>query len=448
MLRAQPKEASNSSRLDFTNWNWIHYFLITQFTLQILLLFPQFGALRALMRMAGFGMSLFLLVRLPRKGIKLPANDAAIGILLILLLQLLFNPSLNSIAGLAQTTLYLAILGPIFWVGRLKLNLTSFRRLIYLLWGFHTLSSIFGLLQIYFPGQYQPFLSTAIQDSQWGGENLKITLANGFQVYRPMGLTDIPGGAATAGFYALLFGTGITLQERRLIFKAAGILSGIIGLFCIYLSQVRSTLLFAIICLVTLVIILIRQGKVFQASVMSGGMVTLFTAVFSWAVAVGGKETLNRISSLTSDNPNEVYQQNRGHFLSDTLQNLLPQYPLGAGLGRWGPLNGYFGDNSNPFTQAIWVEIQWTGWLIDGGIPLIIAYVIALFSTFFRVWQIATDGYSDEIQFWAGLIFAYDIGALAITFNYPLFIGQGGMEFWLLNAALLVTSKNITLTKV
>jgi hypothetical protein len=36
------------------------------------------------------------------------------------------------------------------------------------------------------------------------------------------------------------------------------------------------------------------------------------------------------------------------------------------------------------------------------------------------------------------LIFAYNIGAIAITFNYPLFIGQGGMEFWLLNSSLFV----------
>ena len=38
------------------------------------------------------------------------------------------------------------------------------------------------------------------------------------------------------------------------------------------------------------------------------------------------------------------------------------------------------------------------------------------------------------------VVFAYDVGALAITFNYPLFIGQGGMEFWLLNAALFTAA--------
>jgi len=40
------------------------------------------------------------------------------------------------------------------------------------------------------------------------------------------------------------------------------------------------------------------------------------------------------------------------------------------------------------------------------------------------------------------LIFAYDIGAVAITFNYPLFMSQGGMEFWLLNAVLFAAASN------
>ena len=34
------------------------------------------------------------------------------------------------------------------------------------------------------------------------------------------------------------------------------------------------------------------------------------------------------------------------------------------------------------------------------------------------------------------VVFAYDVGALAMTFNYPLFIGQSGLEFWILNACL------------
>jgi hypothetical protein len=34
------------------------------------------------------------------------------------------------------------------------------------------------------------------------------------------------------------------------------------------------------------------------------------------------------------------------------------------------------------------------------------------------------------------MVFAYDVGALAMTFNYPIFISQSGLEFWILNACL------------
>jgi hypothetical protein len=336
--------------------------------------------------------------------------------------------------------MYAAIFAPLFWVSRLKITLKGFRWLIFLLWGFHTLSSIFGVLQVYYPGQFQPYLSTAIQNAQYGGENLLITLANGAQVYRPMGLTDRPGGAAMAGFYALLLGVGIALHERNAILRVACIGSAALGLFCIYLSEVRSVLVFAGVCLVCLAVVLTRQGKFGRLTAMVGGSTALALATFTWAIAVGGESTVERFSSLFASRADAVYYENRGQFLEHTLKFLLPQHPLGAGLGRWGMMNNYFGDNSNPLTQPIWVEIQWTGWLLDGGVPLIIAYVAALYFACRTAWQIAMSRQLGEFALWGGLIFAYNIGTLAITFNYPLFIGQGGMEFWLLNTSLFVAA--------
>lgn len=433
--------SSLSLPIPWASWNWAHAFMIVQFSLQILLLFPQFGGMRAVMRTASFFISLALLIWLPGPGLKHPVKRWAIAVMAVLVLELFLNPSLNGfVAGVAVCALYLAIMGPIFWCSRLKMSLEGFRWLIWLLWGFHTLSSYFGILQVFNPGQYQPFLSTAIKGLQWGGDNLKITLANGLEVYRPMGLTDQPGGAASAGFYALLLGIGIALQSRNPLFWLAGVGSGIIGLFCIYLSQIRSILICSVVCLVVLGIVLLRQRKFAEVTALATGGVLLFAGVFSWAVAVGGNETFERIMSLFVDNPQAVYQRNRGGFLLDTIFNLLPQYPLGAGLGRWGPLSVYFGDNTNPLTQPLWAEIQVTGWLYDGGVPLIMVYSVALVSTCYLVWKLANNSHLGELRFWAALIFAYDIGALVITFNYPLFIGTGGMEFWLLNTCLFVAA--------
>lgn len=214
-------------------------------------------------------------------------------------------------------------------------------------------------------------------------------------------------------------------------------------MFCIYLSQVRSILVFAGICLVVLTIVLARQGRLGRLTLLVGSAGAIALTTFTWAVSIGGDATFERIVSLFSDRPDAVYYQNRGLFLEHTIDFLLPKYPLGAGLGRWGTMNLYFGDNSNPFTQAIYVEIQWTGWLLDGGVPLILAYCLALYLACRTAWAIATQRHLGDFSLWGGLILAYNVGALAITFNYPLFISQGGMEFWLLNAVLFAAARQI-----
>lgn len=431
-----PRSATETTQRD---WGWVHTFLLLQFTFQILLLFPQFGALRVPMRVGTFALSLVLLVWLRGRGPTHPATGAAMGVIVVMVASLCLHPLLNSMpAGIAQCAMYVAIIGPLFWVKHLKITPKGFQWLIFMLWGFHTLSAFFGVLQVYFPGQFQPYLSTTIQNSKFGVSALMIELANGVLVPRPMGLTDTPGGAATAGFYALLLGVGIALRERNPILRLVCMGSAAIGLFCIYLSQVRSILIFSGICLICLAVVLLRQGNFGRLTLMTVGVTVLVVATFTWAIALGGESTFTRLSSLISDRADTVYAQNRGHFLEDTLNVLLPQYPLGAGLGRWGMMNAYFGNNSNSLTQPIWVEIQWTGWLLDGGVPLIIAYVLALLQACFTAWKIAISRNLGDFSMWGGLIFAYNIGALAITFNYPLFISQNGMEFWLLNSSLFV----------
>jgi hypothetical protein len=96
----------------------------------------------------------------------------------------------------------------------------------------------------------------------------------------------------------------------------------------------------------------------------------------------------------------------------------------------------YFGNRGDPRNAPIWVEVQLTGWLLDGGVPLILTYTLAILTTLGVASGIAVTRLPDPLPVWAALILAYDLGAVALTFNYPLFIGQGGLEFWLLNACL------------
>lgn len=433
--------APASWRIRLPQFSWLHGFVLVQFLLQVLLLFPDISEFRIVLRAGAFALSLGLLWKVPKTGIAHPAKRWAIAVLCLIALQLFWHPYLSSVpAGLAQCLMYLAILAPLFWVSRLELNDEGFRWLIYLLWGFHTLSSIVGVLQVYYPEVFQFAVSSVVEEGKYGGAQLKITLANGAYIYRPAGLSDVPGSAANSGFYALLLGTGIALQARHFGIRLISIASVPIGLFCIYLSQVRSTLIVSLLCLLVIGLVLLQLKRVRQVAVMFAMMIVLSVVTTHWAVGVGGEMMSDRFLSLLAESPDTVVYQNRGVFLEETIVDFIPRYPFGAGLGRWGMMNDYFGNNYNPMISPIWAEIQWAGWVLDGGIPLVIAYSGALFAACVGVWRVICDRFS-PLQLWGVMIFAYNIGTIAITFSYPLFMSQAGMEFWLINTALFVAAR-------
>jgi hypothetical protein len=268
--------------------------------------------------------------------------------------------------------------------------------------------------------------------------SLEVELASGTRVFRPMGLTDTPGGAAYGGLYAVLLGLGM-LQGKPAFWGARPLALGsvVIGAMCLYLCQIRSLLVMTGICVITLVVVLGVTGR-FSRLLGAGAVIFLGAgAAFLLAESLGGESMTARLATLTTETPSTIYYQKRGFFLEYTLEQLLPLYPFGAGLGRWGMINRYFGDQVN----SIWVEIQWTGWLLDGGVPLIITYTVAILAAMWTGLRIALRRGGREVNSWAATIVAYNVGALALCFNYPLFIGTAGIEFWLLNAALLQSAR-------
>ena len=210
-----------------------------------------------------------------------------------------------------------------------------------------------------------------------------------------------------------------------------------LALTSIYLAQLRSTLVVAGLIVSGFVVCLaLRRGR--RALVTLIIVVLTLLASLNIAVLIGGTEVFDRIATLVDERPQTVYYANRGHFLEQTFTEDLPDYPLGAGLARWGMASHYFGDgNSGAQSPGLWVEIQWTGWIFDGGLPLMAAYVRALAVAVVTAVRLRRRAPSSSPMFvWASLIVAYDLGAVALTFAYPLFIGEFGLQFWLLNAML------------
>jgi hypothetical protein len=432
-LVSRPNEVSSSPSA--TGARWFYAYLLIQIACQLALLVPTLATARIVFRVAAFGSSLafLLLVRGRSSGSALERTllAACLGILALSAL----NPEGGGLlASFAQWTFHLAIVAPVFWGSRLHVSPRAFEKIVLILWAFATASAFAGVLQAVFPGRFQPSFSTLLAErGPTYVSAMSIQLASGEWVLRPMGLTDIPGGAASGGLYAVLLGVGVILARPFPAARVLGIVAAVAGMTCLYLSQVRSMVLMVGICLIALVAVLAfanRLGR--MVTVLSIGGALAFVG-FATAFSLGGSSMSDRLQTLTQDSPTAVYYRNRGIFLEHTFVELIAEYPLGAGLGRWGMMTSYFGEPS----RALWAEIQWTGWLYDGGLLLIVLYPVAVVATLWQALRIARRHARGEIGIWAALVAAYDVGTIALLFSYPVFMSTGGLEFWLLNTALM-----------
>ncbi len=410
-------------------------FVLGYTAFQIGLLFLGSTPLRAPLRIGAFSLSLGLAMLVWPGRYQHPAVRL-LPLLALTLIPGLFIPGQPSVlAAIAQATLYLATLSPLLWVSHRPMTLQSLRRVLLVLWAFNTLSATVGVLQVFFPGQFQGQLSSVVAEKgiQFVG-SLTIQLADGTRALRPMGLTDTPGGAANGGLYAILFGVGLLFTERRWFMRALALNGMIVGLFIIYLTHIRVTFVVAGLGVGVIAAAFAVRGDVRRVSVLAGVAVLVVLVGTLWAFTVGGEETVNRFSSLTEAGAGDVYQQNRGYFLDDAFMVLPFKFPLGAGAGRWGMISYYFGD---PKAEELWAEIQWQAWIYDGGLPLTFLYCAVIGVTLWAASRIATGrGGSAYMAVWGAVVLAYNVGTVAATFSGPVFTTQAGLELWFLNACL------------
>jgi len=178
-----------------------------------------------------------------------------------------------------------------------------------------------------------------------------------------------------------------------------------------------------------------RQGRAARASqfgILSAGIVVTALSV---AVTLGGASITDRVNSLFAADPLAVYQQARGTQLTFTFFDLLFQYPLGAGLGRWGMAAGYFG-TANANSPPIWAEIQFTGWMIDGGVVMVALYMGALASTTAAQWRVARATQFPRLAVCGAVILAASLGPAIMIISFTPFVAQIGIQYWFLAGAL------------
>jgi hypothetical protein len=432
------EEAAPPKRRLLASSRLVTGFIYLQIGCQLALLVEAISAVRVVIRILAFGVSLALLALVPGRRLRHPAMPFLLGAMAVTGLNMFHPQTSGVLAGLAQLGIQLAILGPLFWVTRLRIDAATFRRTLALLFLFNAASAAMGVLQVSFPGSFQPAMSTAIEGmGETYASSLQFETASGARVFRPFGLTDVPGGAATGAFYSVLLGAGFLISSKRGLVRVLSVGGIFLGVVSLYLCQVRAIAAMLVVCLIAIAAVLMLSGRLLRLTkllVVVGGLAAL---AIGWAVTMGGAAAMARWNTLFESDAGEVYYTNRGHFLEGTLTYFVPEYPLGAGLGRYGMASGYFGDRSDPSRPPLWAEIQWTAWVFDGGVLVMLLYPLAVLLTTFWAFRLALRRQEHgEFWLWGSIIFAYDLGAIALTFSYPFFMSQAGMEFWLLNAAL------------
>ena len=146
---------------------------------------------------------------------------------------------------------------------------------------------------------------------------------------------------------------------------------------------------------------------------------------------------MKRFLALTEDKSSDVYYKNRGRFVENGLMVLLPEHPLGAGLGRYGMMNAYFGDKFAPADRAaIWAETQIEGWVINGGIVLLVAGGGAVLTALASTARVALKSPDRELRFWAMVVAAMGATIALMALGSHPFVGPLGLQFWILMAAV------------
>jgi hypothetical protein len=432
-------EASKPTTLR-DRWPWVALFLTIQFLWGALLFLPGSQEYRPIVRALPYAISAGLLVvympavmrsRAPRGTLML------LGALGLLVFNLL-HPTSQLQAGVAQCVFQAAIAAPMFWAWRSVASARRMRQLLWIAFILNTLGAVLGVLQVYYPERFMPpqFSTLGLRLNDMYVVSLSYVGANGELIVRPPGLSDQPGGAAVAGAVAVVLGAGLSLTAQTPATLALTLGSTAVGLAAIYLTQVRSLLLMSVGALGVVALVLFRKGQARVAGRIAITAAVLVVGSFIWARSLGGESVEQRFVGITREGAMRTYQENRGGFVSQTFGELLDQYPLGAGVGRWGMMNIYFADPANLESSPIHVEIQPTGWLLDGGVPMWIFYGGAVLMALLSAYRYCVQRLSKELGDVALVVLGAEILIVGFGWAGPVFNTQLGLLFWFLASAL------------
>jgi hypothetical protein len=255
-------------------------------------------------------------------------------------------------------------------------------------------------------------------------------------IVRPPGLFDTPGAVCGPGTIAALLGLIFALEPFAWWKRAGALLLSLAGVSAIYLSHVRANFVVLLAMMGAYVFILSREDQKPRAMAFLSFGAGLVMAGLVAATMLGGESIWERFGSLFREDPRTVYYVSRGQQLEIAFDQLAGQYPLGAGLARWGMMRSYFGDPGNLDSSALWAEVQPSAWMLDGGFLLVGLYSLALVVTALYELKLIRRLRHRQDRLWAAAVAAANLGTLALVFSFVPFGTQVGLQFWFLEGAL------------
>jgi hypothetical protein len=424
-------------------WGIAELFIISQTALPGLLFLPGMQAIRLPLRVGAFVISFGLLLwwlfsrhSKTQGDARHPASPWVVAVMVVLGLMI-FHPHTTTLTGgVAQIGLYVCVFAPLLWAPALVRTPTRLRRVMAILLVCNGINAAVGVLQVYDPQRWLPDeFSRIMTESELGLGPVTYRGPSGELIVRPPGLFDTPGAVAGPGAYAALLGLIFAATRFHWATRLASLGFAFAGIAAIYLSQVRVSLVIAVGMIVAYGLMLHLQRRHATATLFSTTAAGLLFAAFSFAVLLGGTAVFDRFATLFASDPWSVYQSARGIQLTYAFSDSLFEFPLGAGLARWGMMGAYFGTPTLD-SPSLWAEIQVAGWIFDGGAILAALYCAALAAAALREFRLARSAPSPLVAACAAAVLAANLGPIALIFSFTPFATQIGVQYWFLVGAL------------
>jgi hypothetical protein len=198
-------------------WGWAEVFLAVQLLWGAVLFLPGSQAYRTVLRASPYLTSIGALIYYYRRptGEPLHASGKWLIASLVLLSLNLLHPTAHPMAGVAQIVFQLSIAAPALWMTRSVRSEAKLERLLWIFFASSAASSTLGLLQVYYPETFLPreFSSLGLEMNPNLVSSLTYRGADGRDIVRPPGLSDMPGGAAVAAMQTMALGVLLAFRS-------------------------------------------------------------------------------------------------------------------------------------------------------------------------------------------------------------------------------------------